>query len=676
MADIQDVLNENPFEGLNNSKGGFGIRFWPNLVDYGIKPTDVEGPDVSAEFAQFGLIIKNLKEGKTTWRDVIDLDFENTFSNLPQLKQFFEDTVNTAQYNDFLNEFSDVFSTNDPEKIKGVVDEYEQAGIATNPFVVENSFSFSPPSGDTIFKEMCKSSGSAACAGIRICTPGQTTTDDGQPCVDPTGIQDIWDDLLGNIFVVFKSIGIDIPWLPLPSVFALPTIKEIFDDTFGDIDFDKCDQEDNCVETVTGAIGDAAGRVFDGTKEKVKEVLGSIKDAASNPQQAAKDIYDWIKSVWGEDPMSMPPWIWGVVIAGEYGKDVINEIEKILGKDIDGDDSVGGGTGDNGGDTGGETIFGPNNPNPECVAKGLETGENGECVTPQAQFDCSSVGREQVEGAINADGCDGCLDPENQYINPTTGSCEDIIKEPEATQEQQDCADQGRFYDDIEGCTNDCINPDYEVGADGICGPKTKEPVASCSDPNRQTNEDGSCGESCKAGYSFNNEGICEKSQTKVTNVTALSEMCSNPRPEGFGFNTMYWDRYCGGVDEIVSSNCASQNRQTNEDGSCGDCLPGYVYDENFDQCVQEEVPVTTETPTETTTETTTSSGGDASLGSFGSYAGNILGLSYTPQALPDMVSTPQIDYTSGLLTGSFPSRNNKILEQSIVQGLLGKYIT
>ncbi len=73
-----------------------------------------------------------------------------------------------------------------------------------------------------------------------------------------------------------------------------------------------------------------------------------------------------------------------------------------------------------------------------------------------------------------------------------------------------------------------------------------------------------------------------------------IEEICSEPRPEGMGFDEQTWDRYCSG-GTVDTSACDQQNRVTREDGTCGECKPGYSLDpEGFDQCVKDaEPPVT-----------------------------------------------------------------------------------
>lgn len=99
------------------------------------------------------------------------------------------------------------------------------------------------------------------------------------------------------------------------------------------------------------------------------------------------------------------------------------------------------------------------------------------------------------------------------------------------------------------------------------------------------------------------------------------------------------------GSTTTTTFNCISQNRQTNEDGSCGACLPGYSPDpNNFDQCVKDDTVVGGEPPgptTETPPPSTSSGGGGGGGGGAGGmFTGTVSGISYAPQALPG-IQTP-----------------------------------
>jgi hypothetical protein len=97
--------------------------------------------------------------------------------------------------------------------------------------------------------------------------------------------------------------------------------------------------------------------------------------------------------------------------------------------------------------------------------------------------------------------------------------------------------------------------------------------------------------------------------------------------------------------------NCISQNRKTNEDGSCGECLPGYVLDpDGFDQCVKDDTVITggpepeVIVPPEEPPSTSSGGGGGGGGGAGGMFTGTVSGLSYMPQALPGIQTPPPVN--------------------------------
>jgi hypothetical protein len=86
-----------------------------------------------------------------------------------------------------------------------------------------------------------------------------------------------------------------------------------------------------------------------------------------------------------------------------------------------------------------------------------------------------------------------------------------------------------------------------------------------------------------------------------------------------------------------------------------------------MDNCVKQEIPVTTTTPTTETPESASASVGGGGAG--GAFSPFMAGISYTPQPVPEVIQQP-----SGMFTGSQPRSNTKAVEQSIVKTLLPEY--
>ena len=378
--------------------------------------------------------------------------------------------------------------------------------------------------------------------------------------------------------------------------------------------------------------------------------------------------------------MKIPPWIWGVVLGGVLGKEILGGLEDIFGDDVNDDGTIG--------VPPVETVYGPDDPNPDCVAAGAATDENGGCVCPEGseyieasksceptgpvvnevEEDCKQKGREYNEVT---DSCGPCkLD--NYEPDSVTGECVEVPPEP------QTCPNGAINYPDCNDC-GDNTNPDMHEGGD-CSKPLIQQQPQPC--PNGATVES-DCTE-CSDGSapSAHENGNCSQPliSTTTTPPEALgySPDCNKERPTGLVTFELIdqqraWDRKCGG-GTTGSFNCNSLNRQTQEDGSCGDCLPGYVLDENMDNCIKQEVPVT---PTEA--PTTTETGASASIGSStgGDFSGVVRGISYTPQPVPEILPPSQFGQF-GMLTQApvqQPSRNTDILGGSIVAGLLGKYM-
>ncbi len=619
---------------------------------------------------------------------------------------------NQWQYDSFLNEIENVETDED---FLDIVNRYESAGIQNNSVVM----SFAGPiktSGEDILKEVFGESGATIGAGVTI-----TVEDLGAIL---TG-QVSFEDFVRDIFILTKGIlNLPIPdWLPLPAVFKLPTIGEIWDKTFGgiigDVQDSKCSSVGECAGEVGDAVVGAVGDFGDTVKDKVTEVYEGVVGAIDNPEDAVQEVYDWLKGIFGEDPLSMPPWIWGVIGAGVLGPKILGGLEDIFGTDVDDDGTIG---------------------------VPPVTGDD---------FDCSSVGRIQQPGAKTEAECGGCAEgyepkngqceaeldpcPGQQTRNEISGECEDpppgfVSGDPCKTETGEsgtydedgncvatvdppppvDCtqpqpgytpsfnpADNAAHFEWEEACGATHCPDGSEKPASGICG---EQPTCAngavnapdCNDCGDNTSPDmhegGDCSKpltqqqpqpcangatlesdclECPEGQEFNAENKCVTKPTTGTPPGALgfAPDCNKPRPTGtVTFDLIEqqraWDLECGGGGG--SFNCNSLNRSTNEDGSCGECLPGYVFDENMDNCVKQEIPVTTTTPTTETPESASASVGGSAGGAFSPF---IAGISYTPQPVPEVIQQP-----AGMFTGAQPRSNTKAVEQSIVKTLLPEY--
>jgi hypothetical protein len=193
---------------------------------------------------------------------------------------------------------------------------------------------------------------------------------------------------------------------------------------------------------------------------------------------------------------------------------------------------------------------------------------------------------------------------------------------------EEECNKQGKVYDELnDECKEECKNTEFVVLADGTCGPP--DDVQKCDNGATLESE---C-KTCENGSlpSAHENGDCSQPliPTQVTcpdntpnkgqMVDKLSECgeptnssgydCTQPKPAGFTFSTVAWNQNCevthctdgtlkddaegsncpGYVAPVApSNNCGQQDRVERPDGSCGECLPGFIQDpQGFDQCIQ-----------------------------------------------------------------------------------------
>lgn len=374
----------------------------------------------------------------------------------------------------------------------------------------------------------------------------------------------------------------------------------------------------------------------------------------------------------------------------------------------------------------------------KCVdPNAAEPFDETQC-TEQGYFEqnkaaCEAAGYVDCEGAVGPDGeeltggiikgslldCGVIQDPQCSDVgtyNPETGNCDcpegyefevetggtcGAKDTGDVTPEEIDCtqprpgytpsfnpADNEAYFAWQEKCGETHCPSGTLKSEDPYCGEEPPEqPEKECTDPNRQKNTDGSCGE-CNQGFKLNEEGLCQKEEVveePEPTETPYEPDCSQPRP--FGLITFdlidqqrAWDKKCGG--QTGPSPCDQQDRVTNEDGSCGPCKPGFVEDpQGFDQCIRapqecndcscaEYAAANPQECGETPTETT-ETGGGASVGggAGGAFSPFLAGITYTPQPVPEI-----IQQQSGMFTGAQPTRNTKLVGDSIIQNIFKEY--
>lgn len=382
-------------------------------------------------------------------------------------------------------------------------------------------------------------------------------------------------------------VSFNLPGLPIPDIPLPPGVIDV--GTYRDFE--------NAVKTVGKTIGD----IIDGN-----ESCGPDGDQACTVGQVLEDVGTWAKEKWedvfsgvddatGDDVLDWLKGILGPVTAGIIWSEIEEEVTNVL------------------------TPIAPETK--ECKDASGEVyatvGVDEDCPEPPPVA-C---------GENEADFGNGC-EPVCEYDQTISATDEACVQPLSAVEEE--CNKQGKVYDGLnDECKEECKNTEFVVLADGNCGPP-EEPTP-CN--NNATTASG-C-EECADGSlpSDHENGDCNQPEV-VTQVQCpdntpnagkmvdkLSECgeptnasgydCTQPRPEGFTFGTVAWLQNCeathcddgtlkddaegsncpGYVPPEVtgpSDNCDQQDRVTREDGSCGECKPGFIQDpQGFDQCIQ-----------------------------------------------------------------------------------------
>lgn len=533
----------------------------------------------------------------------------------------------------FYGDWKSAVESGDTSEIGGVIEKYGQNPeiMSTNPYIGGMSFSgFNP---DQIINGGYIGDGDIA-AKVEICTtPGQTN------CVDPTNVQDIWEDFGRHVQVIFK--GLQIPglpeWMPFPAVLELPTLGDIWNKVTSPFEEEynrqleecldgggspaECEEQINAAGILTGVITQGASDIVDATGEKVGEIIDKGLegiDCVLNPVECAGKIKDILGGVfegegdiWGTvDPTAsgIPDWLKVIIIGGQYGDEVLGALEGLLDNDIDGDGTIG------------IPISGTKDCTNEAGEVYATVGVDEECPEPPPVFqddgptaqECTQQGRQHIPGDASTQTASSCGECLNGF-EEIEGQCqekEDPIENQGPT--AQECAEQNRGFNeatDVEDSScGPCLSGFREEN--GVCVEGTEEQQCDngatvesgcelCEDGSRpDEHQGGRCSgnyidpedpHGCSAG-----KPSAATFALKTWNAMCSADYCNDGSRKQtvdgvYGANCEEYVAPEAGTDGTSDGICDQQNRVTNEDGSCGGCKAGYKLSENTDEgCVED----------------------------------------------------------------------------------------
>jgi hypothetical protein len=133
-------------------------------------------------------------------------------------------------------------------------------------------------------------------------------------------------------------------------------------------------------------------------------------------------------------------------------------------------------------------------------------------------------------------------------------------------------------------CSDDyCLSGAPKKEVDGVYGANCEEynppytPVEECTDPKRLKNPDGSCSDQCTDGTAAPTDG------SPCGQVSSIDQMCSQPRPEEYGYAQINWDKYCADDEPVVDDGVDEGGEEENY-GFIVDCeQPKISYTPSFD---------------------------------------------------------------------------------------------
>ena len=389
------------------------------------------------------------------------------------------------------------------------------------------------------------------------------------------GYGGIWEGLIRHVKVSIKGLNLPIPdWLPLPGIFDLPSIGDIFDTVTGpwkqaskdalrncmagpdgeagtedDKLASQCMEEQSVIDILVDGIGTATEGIWEATGGKVQDIFkedGIVDRCTENPSGCAQEVFDKLKDIFGEgavDPTStggnIPDWMKVIIIGGAYGDEILGQLEDLFGGDINDDGTIG--------------VTDPNTF--DCSSIGKSGG-----MVPDASYcgDCSDANQNDF-----GNGCE----PVCQYNNAIPASSSECV-EPftDTGPTQQDCDALGRTHIPGDAATQ-------TPSACGGCKDDTNtapsdenDPMSECvgiDDPNAQE------GDPCNTGAPLNAEGTIGPLGDCIPNEDADCTV------EGTGEAGNIENGECVAYTPGPTP-CQDPNRETNTDGSCADtCKDG-----------------------------------------------------------------------------------------------------
>ena len=357
------------------------------------------------------------------------------------------------------------------------------------------------------------------------------------------------------------------------------------------------------VGTVVGIGTDALGQII-GKIETLEDKItgagkygdiltGNCKEPDGTPKQCSwadlpSEVLDDLIDIFGADSSKWPPWVWAII-----GSSVLGGIATKTNLTAEQD---------------------------ECAEKG-GTWNGTSCVlpdTPTENYCSDTYGEGARENDSSPSGCEkpcngGWIDADlvcEQSLGCPEGGCPDVDGVPHKCDPVLDkcvpdvegisCAEQNRQDNPADPTTcGECLGNFTDI--DGVCVEKQ-----TCSDPNSQVNADGSCGE-CNSGYNRNETDLCvPDTVTPIEDCSnpeyaaANPEECKNTDPDcaaqnrvtvstgdrGIGAGETYCGKCINGYIDDGEGNCipfeytcSDPNAEVNEDGSCGPCKEGYIFD-------------------------------------------------------------------------------------------------